>query len=137
MPHRRWSDEAKARVLGEAMTVDSIGFTPLELRLARDRCWCFGSSVNEVPMTKLVHNPFSQDIYADAAVGFFTYNGNMRITLESVRSDYTQEPIATDRVVVGRLVMPVAAAEALAKGILEQLERLKAESAIQRSTTVQ
>lgn len=53
-------------------------------------------------MTKLVHNPFSQDIYADATVGFFTYNGNMRITLESVRSDYTQEPIATDRVVVGR-----------------------------------
>lgn len=88
-------------------------------------------------MTKLVHNPFSQDIYADSAVGFFTYNGNMRITLESVRSDYTQEPIATDRVVVGRLVMPVAAAEALAKGILEQLERLKAESAIQSSTRVQ
>lgn len=88
-------------------------------------------------MTKLVHNPFSQDIYADAAVGFFTYNGNMRITLESVRSDYTQEPIATDRVVVGRLVMPVAAAEAMAKGILEQLERLKTEPAIQPSTTVQ
>lgn len=79
-------------------------------------------------MPKLVHNPFSQDIYADAAVGFVTYNGNMRITLESVRSDYTQEPIATDRVVVGRLVIPVAAAEALAKGILEQVERLRTES---------
>lgn len=80
-------------------------------------------------MTKLIHNPYSQDIYADAAVGFFTYNGNMRITLESVRSDYTQEPISTDRVVVGRLVMPVAAAEALAKGILDQLERLKSSPA--------
>ncbi len=88
-------------------------------------------------MTKLIHNPYSQDIYADAAVGFFTYSGNMRITLESVRSNYTQEPIATDRVVVGRLVMPVAAAEALAKGILEQLERLKAEPVVQSSTTVQ
>ena len=35
------------------------------------------------------------------------------------------------------VAMPVAAAEALAKGILEQVERLKAESAIQPSTTVQ
>jgi hypothetical protein len=88
-------------------------------------------------MPKLVHNPFSQDIYADAAVGFVTYNGNMRITLESVRSDYTQEPIATDRVVVGRLVIPVAAAEALAKGILEQVERLRTESGVQPPATVQ
>jgi len=88
-------------------------------------------------MTKLIHNPYSQDLYADAAVGFFTYNGNMRITLESVRSDYTQEPISTDRVVVGRLVMPISAAEVLARGILDQIERLKSESDTQPPTTVQ
>ena len=37
-------------------------------------------------MTKLVHNPFSQDVYADAALGFFTFNGNLHSGADIDRS---------------------------------------------------
>jgi hypothetical protein len=77
-------------------------------------------------MTTIINNPHSPDVFADAAIGFFTFNGNMRITFESARSNYAVSPIEVDRVVIGRLVMPVDAAEAMAKAILDQLARMRA-----------
>lgn len=75
---------------------------------------------------KFVHNPHSPDVFADAATGVLVFNGCMRVTFESVRSDYSTDPADTDRVVVGRLVMPMNAAEAMARLILSQIERVKA-----------
>ncbi|MFK0687977.1 hypothetical protein ACFX5Q_07200 [Mesorhizobium sp. IMUNJ 23033] len=88
-------------------------------------------------MKKPLHNPHSPDVFADAATGFFTFNGNMRITFESIRSDYSQSPIEVDRVVIGRLVMPIGAAEEMAKSILSQIERSKAEPAAEPNATMQ
>ncbi len=85
----------------------------------------------------LLHNPHMPDMFADAATGIFTFNGCMRVTFESVRSNYAHTPAALDRVVVGRLLMPVLAAEAMAKGILAQVERLRAEKATEHNATVQ
>ena len=75
----------------------------------------------------LVHNPHSADVFADSAVGFFTFNGCMRITFESVRSNYTATPPTLDNVVIGRLVMPVPAAKAMAESILSQIQQMQAE----------
>jgi hypothetical protein len=77
----------------------------------------------------LLYNPHMPDVFADAATGLFTFNGCMRVTFESVRSNYAHTPAAVDRVVVGRVVMPVLAAEAMAKSILAQVKRLRAEKA--------
>ncbi|UVC09854.1 hypothetical protein IHQ71_04365 [Rhizobium sp. TH2] len=75
----------------------------------------------------LLNNPNAPDVFADSAVGFFNFNGNMRITFEAVHSDYTTNPPGIDRVVIGRLVMPVAAAEAMARSVLDLVEKMKAE----------
>ncbi|RWF71879.1 hypothetical protein [Mesorhizobium sp.] len=88
-------------------------------------------------MTNLINNSHAPDIFADDAVGFFTYAGNMRITCVSDRSDYSTSPIAVNRVVIGRLVMPVAAAEAMAKAILDQVGRMRAGGETPPNVTVQ
>ncbi|WP_394891005.1 hypothetical protein ACG873_06655 [Mesorhizobium sp. AaZ16] len=85
----------------------------------------------------ILHNPHSPDVFADAALGFFTFAGCMRITFETLRSDYSQSPANLDRVVIGRLVMPLAGAEDMAKGILRQIENLKTEQAAEQNATLQ
>ncbi len=64
-------------------------------------------------------NPHAPDVFADAAPGFFNFNGNIRITFESVRVNHATAPGPLTRVVIGRLVMPLAAAEVMAKGLLD------------------
>lgn len=61
----------------------------------------------------------------------------MRVTFESVRSDYSTDPANLDRVTIGRLVMPIGAAEQMAKTILEQVERLKASEEAEQNTILQ
>jgi hypothetical protein len=51
--------------------------------------------------------------------GFFNFNGNIRITFESLRVDHSTSPGPLARVVIGRLVMPLATAKALARGLLD------------------
>jgi hypothetical protein len=85
----------------------------------------------------LLHNPHTPDMFADAATGIFTFNGCMRVTFESVRSNYAHTPAALDRVVVGRVVMPVLAAEAMAQSILAQVKRLRAEKATEHNANLQ
>ncbi|MGE0500269.1 MAG: hypothetical protein AB7I79_01295 [Rhizobiaceae bacterium] len=88
----------------------------------------------------ILHNPQTPDVFADAALGFLTFAGCMRITFESARSDYSQSPVVLDRVVIGRLVMPLAAAEDMARGILQQIENIKAKEGTpteEHNTTLQ
>ena len=78
---------------------------------------------------ELLNNPHAPDVFADAAVGFFSFNGCMRITFEALRSDYRTNPANVDHVVIGRLVMPILAAKAMAETILNQIEAMQSESA--------
>ena len=64
-------------------------------------------------------------LFADAATGFFIFGGNLRITFESARVNHATSPGPVNRVVIGRLVMPVDQAEGLARGILDFLEKQK------------
>ena len=53
------------------------------------------------------------------AIVIFIYSGNVRITFESWRVSHTASPGPVNRVVIGRLVMPIDAAEALARSVLD------------------
>jgi hypothetical protein len=79
------------------------------------------SGKNALP--KLVDDPKAPEIYAVAATGFFNANGVISITLESARADHSKSPGPINRVVVGRLVMPAAGAQALAVGLFDFLEK--------------
>ena len=70
-------------------------------------------------MPAFLDNPHAPDVFADAATGFFLFGGNIRVTFESFRVNHSSSPGPVSRVVIGRLVMPLAQAEALAKGLLD------------------
>jgi hypothetical protein len=70
-------------------------------------------------------NPHSPDVFADNASGFFNFNGNIRITFDSLRVNHISSPGPITRVAIGRLVMPLAAAEAMARGLLGFINQLR------------
>ena len=61
----------------------------------------------------LIDNPFTPEIYANGLAGFANIGGLIAITLESGRCDHTRAQPVLERVVVGRLVLPVTTAQAL------------------------
>ena len=73
----------------------------------------------------IVDNPSAPDLYADEAIGFLLANNMVRITLASVKADHSKNPSTNSCVVLGRLVMPVAAAESLHKMLGQMIERVK------------
>jgi hypothetical protein len=76
------------------------------------------SNIPTPPPPVAIDNPHAPDVFADAATGWFLSGGNVRITFESVRANHMhQAPL--NRVVIGRLVMPMDAAEAMAKQLLD------------------
>jgi hypothetical protein len=79
------------------------------------------SGKNALP--KLLDDPKAPEIYAVAATGFFNANGVISITLESARADHSKSPGPINRVVVGRLVLPAAGAQALAVGLFDFMEK--------------
>lgn len=54
----------------------------------------------------LLDNPHAPDVYADRWSGFHYLNGNMRITFETARVSHVSDPGPTNRVVIGRLIIP-------------------------------
>lgn len=69
-----------------------------------------------------VDNPHAPDFYADCATGFHLLNGNLKVTLVATRVNHVSSPGPVSNVVIGRLVMSVAAAEGLANGLLHFLK---------------
>ncbi|MBV9550871.1 MAG: hypothetical protein JO256_14470 [Alphaproteobacteria bacterium] len=80
------------------------------------------SEAKNIP-SKLQDDPKAPEIYATAATGFFNANGIISITLESARADHSKSPAPVNRVVVGRVVLPAAGAQALAVGLFDFLEK--------------
>lgn len=77
--------------------------------------------------TEFISSSYVPEIYADAGTGTFTPNGNMKITLESWRVDHSTKAGPLQRVVIGRLVMPLDQAEMLAESILKVVKNRKTE----------
>jgi len=79
------------------------------------------------PTPALIDNPLAPDVFADEATGFFLVAGNVRITFSSYRVNHATSPGPVNRVVIGRLVMPLAAAEAFQAGLADFIARMKAQ----------
>lgn len=65
-----------------------------------------------VPVTFL-DNPHAPEMYVDGCCGAAFMGGNLRLTFESARVNHETSPGPVMRVVVGRLVMSLGAAEVL------------------------
>jgi hypothetical protein len=75
------------------------------------------------PSVAFVDDPHAPEVFATSAAGFFHFQGNVTITFESPRVDHSTTPGPVNRVVMARLVMPVAGAQNLVaalNGFLEQ-----------------
>jgi hypothetical protein len=69
-----------------------------------------------------IDDPHAPDIFAGAATGFFNLGGVIMITLETPHVDHSSSPGPINRVVTGRLVMPLVGAQGLAVGLFNFLK---------------
>jgi hypothetical protein len=74
------------------------------------------------PLT-FIDNPHAPEVFASGPVGFFFNSGNLHITLTALRADHKSSPGPVNRVVVGRLVLPLVGAHNLAVGVFDFLKR--------------
>lgn len=70
----------------------------------------------------LIDNPFAPEIFATGLAGFANLSGMIVVTLESARCDHARQPPSLERVVVGRVALTSAAAQALVAGLNQFLE---------------
>lgn len=75
------------------------------------------------PALRLVDDPKAPEIYASACAGFSIGQGNVVLTLESARCNHFEPGSPMSRVVVGRIVLPVQAAQALVIELNNALNR--------------
>ena len=87
----------------------------------------------------LVQEGPSPEIFCDGAAGVLWHNGTLRVTLEALRANHNVQPAALQRVVAGTLVMPIGAAEAIARLILDAVQRSRqgTENTPQTTRTIQ
>ena len=71
---------------------------------------------------RFLDDPRAPDIFASNATGFFHIGETVMITLEAAHVDHSTSPGPINRVVVGRLVMPLGGANALAVGLFDFLK---------------
>jgi hypothetical protein len=71
------------------------------------------------PPVNFLDNPHAPEVFADGASGFFNFGGNIRVALEAARVNHASTPGPINRVVIARVIMPIDAAEALARGLLD------------------
>jgi hypothetical protein len=76
----------------------------------------------------LIDNPSAPDLFADDVVGFFVVNNTMRITFAAAKADHTTNAGTKTRVVTGRLILPLAAAEGFHKLLGTIIENTKSPS---------
>ncbi len=70
----------------------------------------------------LIDNPFAPEVFCAEAIGFLNHGGNIHITMVSPKPDHSKSPTQINKVVIARLVMPVAGAQALAAGLYNFLQ---------------
>jgi hypothetical protein len=80
----------------------------------------------ELPVV-LVDNLGAPDVFADSCIAAFLTNGNVHMTFTSRRCDYTKQPNVFSDLVIGRLVMPLAAAENMAQFLGNFVTRMRAQ----------
>jgi hypothetical protein len=71
----------------------------------------------------LLNNPHAPEIFTTGCCGLTIGSGVVAVTFESARCDHSDPNCPTDRVVVGRMVMPIGAAQALVLQLNDALQR--------------
>jgi hypothetical protein len=84
---------------------------------------------------RFVDSPDAPEIFADLLSGTFWHSGVLRMTFESARINHEKHPGPLSRVVVGRIVMPITAAENMAKMILEAVEKSRSAAPVTPQTS--
>ena len=78
----------------------------------------------------IIPNLDAPDIFSDGAYGAFVTNGNVHITLVARRSDHSNPSGHLADVVIGRLIMPLDAAEKMVRFVGDCLEAIKPQTLI-------
>ena len=71
-----------------------------------------------------IDSPHAPEVFSEGAYGFMLKHGNVHLTLTAVRVNHCTMPGPANRVVVGRVVLPVAGAQALAVGLYDFLKSM-------------
>ncbi len=77
----------------------------------------------EVPRIEYIDNPHAPEVFADEAYGFFVNAGNIHVTFTALRVNHAINPGPVNRIVIGRLVMPIGGAQAFASGLYDFLKK--------------
>jgi hypothetical protein len=72
---------------------------------------------------RLINDPHAPETYTTGCCGFSIGPGTATLTFESARCDHSDPSCPMDRVVVSRLVMPIAAAQALVIQLNDALQK--------------
>lgn len=75
------------------------------------------------PLIAIEENLSAPELYATEATYFGITGPNATVTLTSLRWDSSNQPAVLKRVVVGRLVMPISAAQALTVSLYDHLAK--------------
>lgn len=78
---------------------------------------------NQVAPVSFVDDPKAPEFFASDAMGYFLADGNLSITFASNRVNHVGQPGPINRVVMARVVMPVAAAQRLALSLYDFLKQ--------------
>jgi hypothetical protein len=62
---------------------------------------------------QVIDNPLAPEFFTSRCSGFSLGHGHITLTFESARCDHSRPNAPINRVVVGRVVMPIEAAQAL------------------------
>jgi hypothetical protein len=72
---------------------------------------------------KLIDDPHAPEFFATSCCGFSIGQGHVTLTFESARCNHFDPQCAMSRVVVGRIVLPIQAAQALVIELNTSLQR--------------
>jgi len=67
-------------------------------------------------------NPHAPEVFVEGAWGFLLLNGNVHITLTALRVNHNSNPGPVNRVVIGRVVMPLVGAQGFAVSLFNFLK---------------
>jgi hypothetical protein len=81
------------------------------------------SGAAPMPAISFMDNPLAPEVFATAATGFLVNAGNVHITFEAMRVNHVTSPGPVNRVVIGRVVMPLIAAQGLLVGLYDILKK--------------
>jgi hypothetical protein len=83
---------------------------------------------NPSPPVNLLDNSGGPNIFADNVAGWSLLNGSIRITLEATLANLVTSAGPINRVIIGRLIVPLDKAEEMATGLLDFIQRMKTQA---------